>query len=252
MLSIFVPVSAGSLFSLQEKKALEIRLEVFLEKIDVLSDQQQASIYEKLQERISTLFVKYEEGSKNFELLHILETLVQEKQTNNEKFSNEQILEYVLYSIEYDEELPEDTIIIEEEENSVPDLEYTGDLNEYEKSLLAGEYLPVVSYGLRANLEAIEVETVEFTFNQNIDNIGLSAHIYLNKKFVAKAFPSDIDGNTMVFDNIENLIVPEDKVYMQLELFPETIGKECNLSYEKWSHSDRNKTSRHKRAYNLR
>lgn len=211
-----------------EKKVLESRLENFLERLDGYDSQTQNLLYEILEERIQERLWSYEIDSKPYIVLELVSDVVTHKIDETNTLSNMQILWHVLYAQEYDVAVEDDVqeAIIEIEEIQEDDYDYTQELNEYEKDILAGEKAGVVSYGIRTGLESIDVETVEFHFNQNVDDIGLQGKIYLNGEFVAGAIASDIDGTIMTFDNIPDLRIPKSTVYLQLVLYPEHIGKD--------------------------
>jgi hypothetical protein len=78
----------------------------------------------------------------------------------------------------------------------------------------------------RANLEAIETESVEFQFNQNIKWFGISGNLYKNWVFVGTSSQSDVQWNTMSFENLKDLIIDTETTYIQLEIVTEEIWKD--------------------------
>lgn len=216
-----------------EKQAIEKRLDVFLMKVDSFDTERQIEVYQTLQSKIWDIQARYQADSKQAVILWAIDDIAIHKIENQWKYTNEDILEHVFYNKQLqtvntqsdeNEGISEET----EPEEETPKVvyNYTQDLNEYEKDILAGDSLWVVSYGVRANLESIDVETLEFTFNQNVDNIGLEGSLYLNGVFIGKSLSSDISGTKMSFENLTNLIIPEKTAYLQLELFPEIIWKD--------------------------
>lgn len=216
-------------FSKQEKQLIENKLERFLNKVDSSNQDQQFIVYEQIQNKISSIQWKYEVGSKGFVLLDFIIHIVEHKADNIEKLSNHQILKHVLYGIEYEvEDIKEKeewiiTVPKPIEEKPLQEYSYSQELNEYEKTILAGEKQWVVSYRVRANLEPIDVETVEFSLNQDIINIGMKAYLYLNGNFIWEASSPDIKNSKITFDGLDNLIIPVETAYLQLELLPESI-----------------------------
>lgn len=217
-------------FSNQEKQLIENKLELFLNKVDSFNQDQQFIVYEEIQNKISSIQWKYEVGSKGFILLDLIIHIVEHKIDNIEKWNNYQILEHTLYGVEYKvEDLEEEgSIIIPEtiEEKPLQEYNYSQELNEYEKTILAGEKKWIVSYRVRANLETIDVEIVEFSFNQDIDDIGMKAYLYLNGDFIWEANSHDISNSKISFQGLDNLIIPTKTSYLQLELLPDSIWKD--------------------------
>ena len=80
-----------------------------------------------------------------------------------------------------------------------------------------------MSLRVRANLEPIETERVEITFNQDVDNIGLSGNLYHDGVLVGHASKSDVRDSVMIFDNMTDLTIEEQTTYLQLEIITETI-----------------------------
>lgn len=232
--------------STEQKELVEKRLWVFFNQVEKYSIERQKQIYTILDERLKKYDGRYAANTVNYSIIDILTEAVEHKQSDITA-SAEDILSHVIYGTDYhevekietptepsdnnvdQEDASEDMSETEEQnENEViyrSDLD-TDDLNEFDKDILAGTSAGVMSLRVRANLEPIETERVEVTFNQDIDNIGMRWNLYHDWVLVGQASASDVNDNVMIFDNMTDLTIWETTSYLQLEIITETIWED--------------------------
>jgi len=215
-----------------QSQKIEQRLEIFFNKVEALSEERQANIYTTLQERIEKIINKYKDGTPQRAVLDILSISVDHMSEKDISTSPQKVLGHVIYGTDYhivetisSEEVESEDEIIEEESEEIyrADL-FTEELNEYDKDILAGTSAGIMSLRVRANLEPIETERVEISFNQDVDNIGLRWNLYHQWILVWHASASDVKNDIMIFDNITKLTIGETTSYLQLEIVTESIG----------------------------
>jgi len=227
----FISGNAQSLSS-YEKLFLEERIWDFLGKVDSYNDFEQENIYSQLQERIADTKPNYDPSSRTYIILHIVFEITSLK--INTEYSNIQVLNHVLFSQDFPQieadsddnswEIINKPVKIEKE---IIREEYNNNrLNEVDKNVVAGESKWVFDLRIRADLEPIESESVEFIFNQNIDDINLRWRIFLDGVLVWDTNDSKTDNNSLVFENLQGFIIPTTTSYLQLELVPSSIGKD--------------------------
>lgn len=222
-----------------QTQRIEQTLEVFFGKVEKYSETRQVEIYTILDQRIWAIIDRYEAWTSSRAVLDILSLSVDHMAEKGENTSVSKVLKHVIYGSEYhmSEEVevitpPVEVTNPEPSDEEVEDTRVyradldTENLNEFDKDILAGTAAGVMSLRVRANLEPIETERVEITFNQNVDNIGLRWNLYQNGLLVWEASSSDVDGSVMIFDNMTNLTIEEQTTYLQLEIITETIGKD--------------------------
>gem|GEM_PF-3896772 len=98
------------------------------------------------------------------------------------------------------------------------------DDNEDPKTVLAGSSQVVGSVDVQATNEEIDVETVIFTVNTDLTSAITSASLYLDDSLVATNSSSDISSTQIKFDNLTNLVIPEETAELRLELNTANIG----------------------------
>ena len=233
-------------YNLTEKQTTQVEkiLEVFFQKVEGYDETKQTNIYSTLNQRIWAIIARYEIWSPQRAVLDILDLSVDHMSEKDENTSVSDVLRHVIYGTEY-HILEEIKVIIPPVEDNNPepsdeeveteevedtrvyraDLD-TKNLNEFDKDILAGTAAWVMSLRVRANLEPIETERVEITFNQDVDNIGLSGNLYHDGVLVGHASKSDVRDSVMIFDNMTDLTIEEQTTYLQLEIITETIWKE--------------------------
>jgi len=242
-------------FSQEIKVSVENRLIVFLDRVDRFDKQVQDDTYRELQNKIGILQWNYAVNSEIYTLLEIIDLIAEHKLDSQSILTNDQILSHILFWEDiphYNTKQQDETAREPEENKSSQDTDTTDnsdtnntpesaaeyradldteDLNELEKNILAGTAKWVLHLEVRANLEWVESETVEFRFNQDIENIGLIGRLYKNWFFVWESSQSDARWNTLTIDNLEDFIIDTETGYIQLELvtagiWEEQIGKE--------------------------
>ena len=219
----------------EQEQAVEKRLWVFFNAVEKYSIERQTQIYTILDERLEKYVGRYAVDSVNYSIIDILTQTVEHKKMDIASPAKD-ILSHVIYGTEYHatEDTPAEVITPEEiptenveekEEIYRADLD-TENLNEFDKDILAGTAAWVMSLRVRANLEPIETERVEITFNQDVDNIGMRWNLYHDWILVWKASASDVKNSVMIFDNMTDLTIPETTSYLQLEIITETIWQD--------------------------
>lgn len=223
------------------KSLLDSRLSSFLDTVDNYNSAEQIKIYENLQSRIARYESKYSVGSDMYSMLQIIDTIADHKLDSDSILTNDEILSHIIYWNKFGHyaetpvtDTPETEIEIDEEIDSQEaenqneyrsDLD-TDELNEVDKNILAGSAKWVLQIEVRANLEGIKSEKVEFRFNENIDNIGLIGKLYHDGILIWESSESDARGTVLTIDNISNFTIGTDTSNVQLELVTKAIGKE--------------------------
>jgi len=229
------------------KLNLENRLNVFLNKVDTYSQITQNNIYRDLENRIDIYKDRYAVNSDTYAILEIVDLIAQHKLDSDIIFTNWEILSHIIFGQDiphYTEQEDFDNMNESEMQNDTDDQqdndiideneefgEYRADLdtdqlNEVDKNILAGTAKWVMQLEVRANLEWVESKTVEFRFNQNIENIWLVGRLYKNWFFVWESSRSDARWNVITIDNLNNFVIDTDTEYVQLELATQAIWKE--------------------------
>ncbi len=98
------------------------------------------------------------------------------------------------------------------------------DDNEDPKTILAGTSVKVASVDVQATNEEIDVDEVVFTVSTDLTKAVTSASLYLDDALVATNSSSDITATTIKFDNLSNLVIPEETAEIRLELNTSNIG----------------------------
>lgn len=233
------------------KTWLQERLVRFFDRVDTYSAQRQSELYSNVQQKIPSSLSRFEESSNEYQIIKIVDIYVTKKLSLDASITNSQILWHVIFNqalpviqdslseddnISQEIEIPTETngdITKEDDEMKNekdedtdeifrPDL-FTDDLNEIDKNIVAWSAKWVLQLEVRADLEWIKSETVEFRFNKNIDNIGLTGRVYYNWIFKWESSQSDAQGNTLSIKNIEDLIIGTDTGYVQLEIVTQSI-----------------------------
>jgi hypothetical protein len=102
----------------------------------------------------------------------------------------------------------------------------TEELNELDKNIVAGSAKWILQLEVRSNYEGVKSESVEFRFNENIDNIGLVWRLYHDWIFVWESSQSDAKGNVLIIDNLPDFVIGTQTSYVQLEIVTQSIWKE--------------------------
>ncbi len=108
------------------------------------------------------------------------------------------------------------------------DFDANNDANEDTKTILAGTSVVVASYDVQAQNEAVDVETVDVTFDNttNLSDAFLSAELILDGTVVGTATNSDLVGDTVTFDDLTMLEIPTENVELEVKVTTSTIGFE--------------------------
>ncbi len=101
--------------------------------------------------------------------------------------------------------------------------------NEFDKLALAGDSSVIASFDVRADNEEIDVETATFTIDGYSNGGSLrdtvtSATLLLNGVAIETNSNSDITNTTITFEDLENLIIPEQTAELALQLNTANIG----------------------------
>jgi len=195
---------------------VEQRLERFFDTVESYSETRQERVYNILDERIEKIINKYNDGTPQKAVLDILQISDGTDYHIPEEIEETPVIESPVW---------EESVKEEKKEIYRADLD-SDNLNEFDKDILAGLSAWVLSLRVRANLEPIETERVEVTFNQDIDNIGLKWNLYHDWELVWQASSSDVRDSMMIFDNMTNLTIWETTSYLQLEIVTETIWRD--------------------------
>ncbi len=97
------------------------------------------------------------------------------------------------------------------------------DDNKDAKTILAGTSKKVFSADVQATNESVDVEKVVFTVDTNLTNAITNASLYLGDTLIATNANSDITANTITFDNLTTLIIPQESKELKLALNTATI-----------------------------
>ena len=232
--------SVNLILSPEIKSSLEQRLAKFFDRVETYSVERQSEIYTNIQTKIPPALSRFETQSPEYQIINVVALFVSHRMSLGDDISNTQILRSVIYneSITSDDANSSDNqsdTDNQDNENIVnkdevapeyrADLD-TDELNEVDKNILAGTAKGVLNLRVRSNLEGIKSETVEFRFNENIDNIGLIGKFYHNWILVWESSQSDATGNVLTIDNISNFIIDTETSNVQLEIVTQAIGKE--------------------------
>ena len=100
--------------------------------------------------------------------------------------------------------------------------------NEFDKLALAGEGVIIASYDVRADNEEVDVETVTFTISGDtaLKNAVINASLLLDGVVVGTNSNSDISTNSIVFEDLSDLILPETTTELALRLNTANIGED--------------------------
>jgi hypothetical protein len=100
--------------------------------------------------------------------------------------------------------------------------------NEFDKVILAGTSKTVVAYDVKADNEAIDVETITVTYAGpiNLNTAGVTANLYLGSTLIATGQNAKITANTIVFDSLTTAIIPTTTAELQLVINTLPTGKE--------------------------
>lgn len=105
------------------------------------------------------------------------------------------------------------------------------DDNKDPKTVLAGTSEVVFSADVQATNESVDVEKVVFTVDTDLTKALTSASLYLDDTLVATNANSDITPTTITFDNMTDLIIPQESKELRLALNTANIGfEEVGLS----------------------
>ncbi len=232
--------------NVETKIKLENTLNSFFQKTDAYEENIKKSLYKNIKERVLFYKTKYNKNTESYSVLQILDTLAHHKLDKESILTNAQILKHILYWIQIQHYSKSEVITPVEENNGQAweddtqentdnsnsnNLIYKADLNtdalnELDKNILAGTAKWVIQLEIKANLENIKTETVQFNFNQNIEWIGISGNLYKNWVLVWTASQWNVRWNTLRFNNIADLIIDTKTTYVQLEIVTEAIGQD--------------------------
>ena len=100
--------------------------------------------------------------------------------------------------------------------------------NNSPKTILAWDEKIVASVDVKATNEYVDIEIVKFIVDKDLTRAISSASLYLDDGLIATSTSSDINYWTIwtiiSFDNLTNLIIPEETVELRLELKTNNIG----------------------------
>ena len=96
--------------------------------------------------------------------------------------------------------------------------------NERNKTILAGESMAIFSVDVQSINESMDVETVVFTVDTDLTSAITNASLYLDDTLIATNSNSDITATTIIFDDLDTLIIEEMTSELKLVLNTETIG----------------------------
>lgn len=227
------------------KVMIENRLAGFLNTIGKYDEDKQTQAYQTLQNKIDLYESRFDINSEIYSVFEMIDLVAEHKLDTQSILSDSQILSHVIYwndfphynttpinedsreetDTESEQEDTSNSDNVESQEGYRADLD-TDDLNEVDKNILAGTAKWILQLEVRANLEGIKSETVEFRFNKNIDNIGLVWRLYHNWIFVWESSQSDARGTVLTIDNLDNFIIGTQTSYVQLEIATQAIWKE--------------------------
>lgn len=225
------------------KIQLEKRLGSFLDTIGKYEEDKQTTAYQALQNKIDLYESRFDVDSEIYTVFQMIDLIAEHKLDTQSILSDSQILSHVIYGNDFphyaitsvideqETETQENTDSEEIEDGTIVSWEYradldTEDLNELDKNILAGTSKGILNLRVRANLEGITSETVEFRFNENIDNIGLIGKLYHDGILIWESSESDARGTVLTIDNITNFTIGTETSNVQLELVTKAIGKE--------------------------
>ncbi len=233
--------------SVSTKAKVEKRLANFLRTIGKYDEEKQTQAYETLQNKIDLYESQFDVNSEIYSVFEMIDLIAEHKLDTQSILSDSQILSHVIYWNDFphyntapvDENPNKETETDPDSDmddtsnsnNTQLQNEYradldTEDLNEVDKNILAWSAKWILNLRVRANLEDIKSETVEFRFNENIDNIGLVGRLYHDGILVWESSQSDARGTVLTIDNIHDFIIGTQTSNIQLELVTQTIGKE--------------------------
>ena len=233
--------------SVSTKAKVEKRLASFLRTIGKYDEDKQTQAYETLQNKIDLYESRFDVNSEIYWVFEMIDLIAEHKLDTQSILSDSQILSHIIYWNDFphyntapvdenpNEETDTDSNIDQEDtsnsDNTQSQDEYradldTEDLNEVDKNIVAWSAKGIINIRVRADLEDIKSETVEFRFNKNIDNIGLIGRLYHDGILVGESSQSDTRGSVLTIDNISDFIIGTQTSNIQLELLTQTIGKE--------------------------